>query len=129
MRAPAAVSRETCGSPSDSLNNSAGVRANVCVDANPNKSAAVGGHSLRCLRVLAQTCLTCPVPQMFIQLPRETRLHKEGKRTRAGTRTHPTAGCIAAGQYGSIRTIIDNHDAALPGPLEVKYQHMAVEKN
>lgn len=26
-------------------------------DANPNKSAAVGGHSLRCLRVLAQTCL------------------------------------------------------------------------
>lgn len=28
-------------------------------DANPNKSAAVRGHSLRCLRVLTQTCLMC----------------------------------------------------------------------
>lgn len=55
----AAVSCETCGSLSSLrlLKQSHKIGRKCLFDANPNKSAAVRGRSLRCLRVLAQTCL------------------------------------------------------------------------
>lgn len=54
----AAVPRKTGTSLlSDFLKQSRLIGHTCLSDANPNKSAAVGGHSLRCLRVLAQTCL------------------------------------------------------------------------
>lgn len=62
-----------------SLNNPTRSGRKCLFDANPNKSAAVREHSLRCLRVLAQTCLMSWSADIY-SAAAELHLHKERER-------------------------------------------------